>query len=99
MYADLGPGQMLDLDPLSPNGVDLLYSHEYVAGKMKSRASRRRALSIANEQTNLYVYVDSNPIRYVDPMGLEPITIGVGASFPAEQRNHVPLHSLPPVDL
>jgi hypothetical protein len=39
----------------SPNGVDVLYSDEYVAQRM---------------QTNPYVYANNNPLKYVDPSGL-----------------------------
>jgi len=69
MYADLGQGQMLDLDPPSPNGVDLLYSHEYVARRMRRWRSRRDALPT----TNLYVYVHGRPTVFVDPFGLQAI--------------------------
>ena len=67
MYADLGPGQMLDLDPPSPNEVDLLYSHEFVANSMHIRT---RQLPNVAEKTNLYAYVIHNPVNYVDPNGL-----------------------------
>ena len=66
MYADLGPSQMVDLDPPSPNGVDVLYSHEYVAERMREK--------------NLYGYVGNNPVIYVDPHGLERI-VGCPPTF------------------
>ena len=59
MYADLGPGQEIDLDPPPPNGVDVLYSHDYVAS--------RTGLS-----DNLYQYSDGNPVNLTDPSGLTP---------------------------
>lgn len=49
MFANLGPGQQVTLDATSPNGIDLAYSHEFIA--RAATASR-----------NLYEYVDSNPI-------------------------------------
>jgi len=67
MYADLGPGQMIDLDPPSPNGIDLLYSHEYVANRLRSVSRRSGGIS---ERANLYGYVVGNPINLVDPFGL-----------------------------
>ncbi|MCD4726504.1 MAG: hypothetical protein K8R46_02505 [Pirellulales bacterium] len=56
MYANLGPGHTIELDPPSPNGVDLLYSHEYVAERMRER--------------NFYGYCDNNPMNKIDPTGL-----------------------------
>ena len=70
MYADLGPGRMLDLDPPSPNGVDLLYSHEYVANRMRGQLSRPPTLA---ERTSLYSYVTNNSVNYVDPSGLKKV--------------------------
>lgn len=69
MYADLGPGQMIDLDPPSPNGMDLLYSHEYVTARMRHL---RRPPTLA-ERNNLYSYVTNNPVNYVDPSGLRKV--------------------------
>jgi hypothetical protein len=42
MYANLGPGHVAELDPPSSDGLDLLYSHEYVAARMR-RGSTGRA--------------------------------------------------------
>ena len=56
MYTNLGPGQMIALDASSPNGVDLLSNHAYVASRMLA--------------DNLYQYTMSNPLRRVDPSGL-----------------------------
>lgn len=56
MYANLGPGQIAERDPPSPNGVDVLYSHEYVAERMRER--------------NLYGYVGNSPMSATDPSGL-----------------------------
>lgn len=64
MYADLGPGQMLELDPPSPNGVDLLYNHEYVL-------NRTRRLSGGWRTRHLYAYTDNNPVNRIDPSGLD----------------------------
>jgi hypothetical protein len=40
MYADLGPGQTIELDEPSPTGVDLLYGHTYVFDRMRTRMRR-----------------------------------------------------------
>lgn len=56
MYANLGPGQIAERDPPSPNGVDVMYSHEGVAEIMRER--------------NLYRYVGNNPVISTDPSGL-----------------------------
>ncbi len=58
MYANLGPGQIAERDPPSPNGVDVLYSHEYVAERMRER--------------NLYGYCNNDPLTKADPSGLKP---------------------------
>ncbi len=59
MYANLGPGQIAERDPPSPNGVDVLYSHEYVAERMRER--------------NLYGYCGNSPTNATDPTGLQSI--------------------------
>lgn len=59
MFYDGPPGLMVDLMKPSPNGVDLLYSDEYVAAKM------------ARWNTNPYTYANNNPLKYVDPSGLK----------------------------
>ena len=56
MYANLGPGQIAERDPPSPTGVDVLYSHEYVAERMRER--------------NLYGYCSNDPTNATDPLGL-----------------------------
>lgn len=70
MYANLGTGQMIDLDTPSPNGVDLLYSHDYVANRLRSDMMSSPTLA---ERTNLFAYVTNNPINYVDPLGLKKV--------------------------
>ena len=60
MYADFGPGHVAELDPPSSDGLDLLYSDEYVADRMRQR--------------NLYAYVTNNPVNMTDPSGLIPAT-------------------------
>jgi hypothetical protein len=67
MYAAFGPGQMIDLDPFSPQGVDLVYGHEYVAHRTKDSKNDPRSLA---ERTNLYAYAINNPIKLLDPSGL-----------------------------
>lgn len=70
MYADLGPGQTIDLEPPSPNGVDLLVNHEYVAKRF--RRPQPSPLSPA-ERAHLYAYITNNPINRVDPSGLKQV--------------------------
>ncbi len=62
MYADLGPGLEIDLDPPSPGGVELLFSHAYVQ-------------RYARSTVNLLSYVQGNPLKYVDPLGLKECEI------------------------
>ncbi len=59
MFYQGPPGLMVDLAQPSLDGVDLLYSHEYVA------------VEIARRNTNAYTYANNNPLRYVDPSGLQ----------------------------
>ena len=70
-------GTFLQRDPVSSNGVDLLYSDEYVADRMRSQSQQ---LTKKNEQANLYAYVRNNPTNYVDPLGLQE-TPGSGGFF------------------
>jgi len=65
MYADLGPGQTIDLDRPSHDRMDLIYSHAYVA------MQRRRDIEF---DQNLYEYVDGRPSSNVDPYGLAPVS-------------------------
>jgi len=50
------------LDPVSPNGVDLLDDNNWFG----DRLTRMR---------NLYGYADNNPVRFVDPGGTERVEI------------------------
>jgi hypothetical protein len=72
MYANLGPGLEVDLAAPSSSGTEVLYSHEYVARRMRSRQRTRR------RTYNLYEYVESSPVKYIDPLGLETFSAGPG---------------------
>ena len=75
MYANLGPGQIAERDPPSPNGVDVLYSHEYVAERMRER--------------NLHGYVRNNPLIHTDSIELQGIQFS-SPSPPEEKPNQKP---------
>ena len=63
MYLDFGPGQEIEFDAPSPNGVDLLFSEEYVAMQFK------RGRLMLQQLTNNYGYVAGSPANFVDPFG------------------------------
>ena len=63
MYADLGPGHLIDLDePL--DDVELLYSHKYVAQYVRWYTD--------HPEGNLYSYAFSSPVDWTDPTGQYP---------------------------
>lgn len=67
MYASLGPGQMIDLDTPSPNGMDLIYTHDYVARRSREWTAHKSGKKIL---ANMYEYCDGKPLEMVDPLGL-----------------------------
>ena len=74
MYAQmLGPGDVADLNPPSPDGVQVLYSDEYVAERMRKRSIRAHAQrgKVDLHRRNVYEYTTSNPITHRDPSGLD----------------------------
>jgi hypothetical protein len=64
MYANLGHGQAIALDEPTFSGIELLYSHEYVAG------ARGALPNVADP--NVYNYCFGAPINATDPMGEMP---------------------------
>ena len=65
MYAQmLGPGRVAEFDPPSPDGVEVLYSDEYVATYMRQRSAKRKS------EGNPYSYAANNAPNRVDPFGL-----------------------------
>ncbi len=70
MYANLGPGHIAELDPPPADGVDVLYSHEYVAERMRER--------------NLYGYVGNSPLQNLDPEGLKACKLMIFAGHDFE---------------
>ena len=95
-------GTFLQRDPLGqPGSADLLYSDEYVTNQMRNRKSPI--------DSNLYEYCRSNPTKYVDPFGLEPVSRNLTpcerqfleyvykAAYPAMQKNDYLKQQLPKV--
>jgi len=69
MYANLGPGQLLELDPPSSSGVELVHSHRYVANRRRDKSREDR--DAAHAACNLYTYCLDSPINHLDPSGLK----------------------------
>src|SRR5439155_26453824 len=77
------PGVMVDLTRTSRNGPHLLYTHQYVAARMRIHSSA-------------YLYVNNNPLRYVDPSGLAidpipvpPIPAGICAGTDCDEKKGI----------
>ena len=80
MYAQmLGPGRVAELDPPSRDGVDVLYSDEYVAKRIREANSDR--IEGEGMQRNLYSYCHGNPLSRVDPNGLRDFTFRIHYYF------------------
>jgi len=62
---DSATGQYIQADPL---GATL--------GRRSSTAIKRKLSSVDLKLNNLYAYVDSNPLSFIDPEGLQGMTLG-----------------------
>ena len=62
-------GQFLSRDPLSENGVDLLTDTGFYGDRLAAMSAR--PWLYARNSTQPYVYAGNNPVRYVDPSGLD----------------------------
>ena len=72
-----------DLDKGADWTGDLDYMHARFfsphAGQILEPRSRWAAMHLAPQSWNRYSYVLGNPMKYIDPYGLEPLGLGVGS--------------------